>query len=59
MSSSFNSEIMEDELNTVLLNLTPEEVHPLYTSLEGWLDLTPEAQGSCCPKEICRPGKLE
>ena len=34
MSSSFNSEIVEDELHTVLLNLTPDEVHPRYTSLE-------------------------
>ncbi len=46
MSSSFNSEIMEDELNTVLLNLTPDEVHSRYTSLEGWSDLTPEAQAA-------------
>ena len=44
MSSSFNSEIMDDELSTVLLNLTPDD--PRYTSLEGWLDLTPEAQAA-------------
>ena len=44
MSSSFNSEIMDDELSTVLLNLTPDD--PRYTSLEGWLDLTPEAQAT-------------
>ena len=42
MSSSFNSEIIEDELNTVLLQLTPDD--PRYTSLEGWSNLTPEAQ---------------
>ena len=46
MSSSFTSEFMDDELNTVLLNLTPDEVHPRYTSLEGWLNLTPEAQNA-------------
>ena len=46
MSSSFNSEIVEDELHTVLLNLTPDEVHPRYTSLEGWSNLTPEAQAA-------------
>ena len=43
MSSSFTSEFFDDELNKVLLELTPEEVHPRYTSLEGWSDLTPEA----------------
>ena len=47
MSSSFNSEIMEDDPNTVLLNLTPDEqVHPRYASLEGWSNLTPEAQAA-------------
>ena len=45
MSSSFTSEIMEDEL-TILLELTPDEEHPRYTSLEGWSDLTPEAQNA-------------
>jgi len=44
MSNSFNSEIMEDELNTVLLSLTPDD--PRYTSLEGWSDLTLEAQAA-------------
>ena len=43
MSSSFNSEIMDDELNTILLELTPDDEHPRYPSLEGWSDLTPEA----------------
>ena len=42
MSSSFNSEIMNDEVHTVLLNLTPDD--PRYTSLEGWSNLTPVAQ---------------
>ena len=46
MSSSFTSEFLDDELSTVLLELTPEEVHPRYTSLEGWSDLTPEAQAA-------------
>ena len=46
MSSSFTTEFLEDELNTVLLELTPEEVHPRCTSLEGWSDLTPEAQAA-------------
>ena len=46
MSSSFNSEIMDDDLNTVLLNLTPDDENPRYTSLEGWSDLTPEAQAA-------------
>ena len=59
MSSSFTSEFFDDELSTVLLELTPEEVHPRYTSLEGWSNLTPEAQASCCPTKIRRPGKLE
>ena len=44
MSSSINSEIMEDELHTVLLNLTPDD--PRYTSLEGWSNLTLEAQNA-------------
>ena len=46
MSSSFTSEFFDDELSTVLLELTPEEVHPRYTSLEGWSNLTPEAQAA-------------
>ena len=41
MSSSFTSEIMDDEVNTILLELTPDEEHPRYASLEGWLNLTP------------------
>ena len=44
MSRSFNSEIVEDELHTVLLNLTPDD--PRCTSLEGWSNLTPEAQAA-------------
>ena len=40
MSSSFTSEIMEDELNTVLLELTPDVEHPRYPSLKGWLNKT-------------------
>ena len=46
MSSSFKSDIMDDDLNTELLELTPDDEHPRYTSLEGWLDLTPEAQAA-------------
>ena len=44
MSSSFTSEFFDDELSTVLLNLTPDD--PRYTSLEGWSNLTPEAQAA-------------
>ena len=46
MSSSFTSEIMDDELNTILIELNPDDEHPRYTSLEGWSDLTPEAQNA-------------
>ena len=46
MSSSFISEFMDDEINNILLELAPDDKHPRYTSLEGWSDLTPEAQNA-------------
>ena len=46
MSSSLISEFMDDEINNILLELAPDDKHPRYTSLEGWSDLTPEAQNA-------------
>ena len=46
MSSSFTSEIMDDELNIILLELAPDEEHARYASIEGWLNLTPEAKNA-------------
>ena len=44
MISFFTSEFMDDEINNILLELTPDDINARYTSLEGWTDLTPEAQ---------------
>ena len=46
MSNSFTSEFMDDDLTSILLELTPDDENARYTSLEGWSDLTQEAQNA-------------
>jgi hypothetical protein len=40
MSNSFTSEFMDDDLTSILLELTPDDAEARYTSIEGWSNLT-------------------